>query len=97
MPALRRSPQPFISVAASSAFAPLVRSEPYPSAFVAPKAQSVTQITYGAAFSSYVPDHEMYPFGRRRDAMTWTSDRTGVLLYAILGTLFVMSWIYIPA
>ena len=29
--------------------------------------------------------------------MTWSSDRTGVLLYAILATFFVMSWIYIPA
>ena len=29
--------------------------------------------------------------------MTWTSDRTGVLLYAILVTLFVMAWIYVPA
>ena len=29
--------------------------------------------------------------------MTWTSDSTGVLLYTILGTLLVMSWIYIPA
>jgi hypothetical protein len=29
--------------------------------------------------------------------MTWTSDSTAVLLYTILGTLLVMSWIYIPA
>ena len=29
--------------------------------------------------------------------MTWTSDGAGVLLYTILGTLFVISWIYIPA
>jgi hypothetical protein len=29
--------------------------------------------------------------------MTWTSDRTGVLLYTILGTLLVLSSIYIPA
>ena len=29
--------------------------------------------------------------------MTWSSDRTSVLLYAILGTLLVMSWIYVPA
>jgi hypothetical protein len=29
--------------------------------------------------------------------MTWTSDATAVLLYTILGTLLVMSWIYIPA
>jgi hypothetical protein len=29
--------------------------------------------------------------------MTWTSVGTGVLLYTILGTLLVISWIYIPA
>jgi len=57
----------------------------------------VTQITYDAALSAYVPDHEMHPWGRRREAMTWTSDSAGVLLYAILGTLLVMSWIYVPA
>jgi len=29
--------------------------------------------------------------------MTWTSDGAGILLYTILGTLLVISWIYIPA
>ena len=29
--------------------------------------------------------------------MTWSSDSTSVLLYAILATPFVMSWIYVPA
>jgi hypothetical protein len=29
--------------------------------------------------------------------MTWSSDRTGVLLYVILATLLVMAWIYVPA
>ena len=29
--------------------------------------------------------------------MTWSSDSTSILLYAILATLFVMSWIYVPA
>jgi hypothetical protein len=29
--------------------------------------------------------------------MTWTSDGAGILLYTILGTLLVMSRIYIPA
>jgi len=29
--------------------------------------------------------------------MTWTSVGTGVLLYTILGTLLVMSWMYVPA
>jgi hypothetical protein len=29
--------------------------------------------------------------------MTWTSDRTGVLFYTIIGMLFVLSSIYLPA
>jgi hypothetical protein len=29
--------------------------------------------------------------------MTWTSDRKGVLLYTIIGMLFVLSSIYLPA
>jgi hypothetical protein len=29
--------------------------------------------------------------------MTWTSDRAGVVLYAVLGMLIVLSSIYIPA
>ena len=61
------------------------------------KAQNVMQITYDAALCSYVPDNEMHSFGRRRAAMTWSSDRTSVLLYAILATLLVMAWIYVPA
>ena len=57
----------------------------------------MTQITYDAPLSSYVPDNEMHPFGRRSEVMTWSSDSMSVLLYAILATLFVMSWIYVPA
>ena len=57
----------------------------------------MTQITYDAPLSSYVAHNEMHSFGRRREVMTWSSDSTSVLLYAILATLFVMSWIYIPA
>jgi len=29
--------------------------------------------------------------------MAWSSDTTSALLYAILATLFVMSWLYVPA
>jgi hypothetical protein len=29
--------------------------------------------------------------------MTWTSERAGLLLYSIVGTLVMLSWIYIPA
>jgi hypothetical protein len=57
----------------------------------------VTQITYDTPLSSYVPDNEMHLFGTRRQVMTWSSDSMSVLLYAILATLFVMSWIYVPA
>ena len=57
----------------------------------------MTQITYDAPLSSYVPDNEMHLFGTRRQVMTWSSDSMSVLLYAILATLFVMSWIYVPA
>jgi hypothetical protein len=59
--------------------------------------KNVTQITHGAALPSYIRDKEIHPVGRRRQAMTWTSYSTGVLLYTILGTLLVMSWIYVPA
>ena len=64
--------------------------------FVSPKAQSVTRITYGAVFPSYIPDQEMHP-SPKESVMTWSSDRTSVLLYAILATLLVMAWIYVPA
>ena len=57
----------------------------------------MTQITYDAPLSSYVPDNEMHLFGTRRQVMTWSSDSMSVLLYAILATLFVVSWIYVPA
>ena len=32
-----------------------------------------------------------------RCVMTWTSDSAAVLLYSILATFLVLSWIYIPA
>jgi hypothetical protein len=57
----------------------------------------VTRITYDAPLSSYVPDNEMHLFGTRRQVMTWSSDSMSVLLYAILATLLVASWIYVPA
>jgi hypothetical protein len=56
----------------------------------------VTPITYDAALFSYVPDNEMHPLAKE-SVMTWSSDRTSVLLYAILATLLVMAWIYVPA
>jgi hypothetical protein len=39
----------------------------------------------------------MHLFGTRRQVMTWSSDSMSVLLYAILATLLVASWIYVPA
>jgi hypothetical protein len=68
----------------------------YSEPFRLPKVQSVTQVTYGAAFSSYLRDEEMHP-SAKESVMTWSSDRTSVLLYAILATLLVMAWIYVPA
>jgi hypothetical protein len=29
--------------------------------------------------------------------MTWTSESAGFVLYSIVGTLVMLSWIYIPA
>jgi hypothetical protein len=34
---------------------------------------------------------------RWEHVMTWTSDRAGVVFYTVLGTLIVLSSIYIPA
>jgi hypothetical protein len=48
----------------------------------------------GAA--SYIRHDEIDSLGREY-VMTWTSDITGVLLYTVLGTLLVISWIYAPA
>ena len=58
--------------------------------------KSVTRITDGAALPLYclAPDRYWKDEGY---VMTWTSDRTGVLLYTIIGTLFVLSSIYLPA
>jgi len=55
----------------------------------------VTQITYNAPLSSYVT-HDV-SLWKKEEVMTWSSDSTSVLLYAILATLFVVSWIYVPA
>jgi hypothetical protein len=57
--------------------------------------KSVIRITDGARLP-------LYPYGPDnsiggRYVMTWTSDRTGVLLYTIIGMLFVLSSIYLPA
>ena len=59
--------------------------------------RNVTQITYDRRAPFIYPGSRDTPLGRRRHAMTWTSDGVGVLFYTILGTLLVMSWIYIPA
>jgi hypothetical protein len=59
--------------------------------------KNVTQITYDRRAPFIYPGSRDTPLGRRRQAMTWTSDGVGVLFYTILGTLLVMSWIYVPA
>jgi hypothetical protein len=59
--------------------------------------KKVTQITEDAALPRYIPDRQMHSLGRGGYVMTWTSDSTGVLLYTILGTLLMLSSIYVPA
>jgi hypothetical protein len=59
--------------------------------------KNVTRITDDARVPSYTPPRKIRSLGRRGYVMTWTSDRTGVLLYTIIGTLFVLSSIYLPA
>jgi hypothetical protein len=64
--------------------------------------KTVTRITDGARLPSYIHPRKIHPLGRRGHVMTtlmtdWTSDRTGVLLYTIIGMLFVLSTIYLPA
>lgn len=58
--------------------------------------KSVIRITDAAALTLYscAPDRCWEDEGY---VMTWTSDRTGVLLYTIIGMLFVLSSIYVPA
>ena len=56
--------------------------------------KSVTRITDGAALPLYSCARQMEDEGY---VMTWTSDRTGVLLYTIIGMLIVLSSIYLPA
>jgi hypothetical protein len=58
--------------------------------------KKVTQITEDAALPRYIPDRQMHSLGRGY-VMTWTSNSTGVLLYTILGTLLMLSSIYVPA
>ena len=59
--------------------------------------KNVTGITDGAPPPPYIPWARYTRLERRGYAMTWTSDRTGVLLYTIIGMLFVLSSIYLPA
>jgi hypothetical protein len=59
--------------------------------------KTVTRITDGARLPSYIPSWKIQLLGRRGHVMTWTSDRTSVLLYTIIGMLFVLSTIYLPA
>jgi hypothetical protein len=60
------------------------------------KRKYVTQITDGRGAASYIGTTDTH-IGRREHVMTWTSDRTGVVLYTVLGMLIVLSSIYIPA
>jgi hypothetical protein len=57
--------------------------------------KKVTEITDDAALP-HISRTARDSLGREY-VMTWTSDITGVLLYTVLGTLLVISWIYAPA
>jgi|GraSoi2013_115cm_1033766.scaffolds.fasta_scaffold79221_2 hypothetical protein len=48
----------------------------------------------GAVSAAWRDTHRLQ---RRRSVMTRASDSTGILLYTILSTLFVLSCIYVPA
>jgi hypothetical protein len=67
---------------------------PSPSRNGAQKRKYVTQITDGRGAASYIDDNR---HTRWEHVMTWTSDRAGVVFYTVLGTLIVLSSIYIPA
>ena len=56
--------------------------------------KSVIRVTDGAALPPYSWARLMEDEGY---VMTWTSDRTGVVLYTIIGMLIVLSSIYLPA
>jgi hypothetical protein len=56
--------------------------------------KSVTRITDGTALPLYLLPQRCWE--DEGYVMTWTSDRTGVLLYTIIGMLFVLSSIYLP-
>ena len=47
--------------------------------------------------ASYIGENRTHTLEEGEHAMTWTSDRAGVVLYTVLGMLIVLSSIYIPA
>jgi hypothetical protein len=60
--------------------------------------KKVTAITEDAAPRQYIPYGRIQSLGRRGYVMmTWTSDRTGIMLYTMLGAFLMLSSIYVPA
>jgi hypothetical protein len=60
--------------------------------------KKVTAITEDAAPRQYIRYGQIHSLGRRGYVMTsWASDRTGILLYTILGAFLMLSSIYLPA
>ena len=45
----------------------------------------------------YIPDNQDTRLEEGETVMTWTSDSTGVLLYAVLSAFLMLSSIYVPA
>jgi hypothetical protein len=56
----------------------------------------VTEITDDTMRLGY-PSRRGTPLAARRSVMAWTSDSTGILLYTVVSTLFVLACMYVPA
>jgi hypothetical protein len=60
--------------------------------------KKVMAITEDAPLRQYIPYGQIRSLARRGYVMTtWTSDRSGILLYTMLGALLMLSSIYVPA
>jgi len=52
----------------------------------------VTQVTYGLGGASYIRNNDTH-----LGSHVMTSDYTGIVVFAVLGMLIVLSTVYIPA
>ena len=56
------------------------------------KRKYVTQVTYGLGGASYIGSNDAHV-----GSHVMTSDYTGIVFFAVLGMLIVLSTVYIPA